>query len=470
MNKETTSKILGAGGINVEHYMEYLAVPLPEDIQRLKYFGDEKLLCEAIDKRIASGVPKPLEKRLEMEKIIMKSWVEEFIHDEEEALKICMDQIRDFTREELHELRITNAVEWAYIGGKVMYKESFINNLFATRAPYLARCKNPQKAIDQAEDKRQLNETVAYIKQHGGMKARIHLRQTARIDAPEDRKGQKAVVQLPLPIEYAQVKNVHVLHTSHQDALIAPADFPARTVRFEAETDKPFQVEYTYETHIRYQELCPDKVSAQQPCFDTEEMLPHIQFTPFVRMMAKEIVGDETNPLLKARKIYDFITTKNIYSFMRSYITLPAAIPEYFMAGQKGDCGVQALTFITLCRCVGVPARWQSGWWAAPWDEGMHDWAQFYVAPYGWLFCDPSFGGSAWREGNLERWHFYFGNLDPYRLPAASQFMHPFYVPMKHMRHDPYDNQGVEAEWADEPVNRDWISNTREVVDVEILD
>lgn len=446
----------------MEHYMEYLAVPLPEDIMKYKYFGDEKLLCEAIDKKIAAGVPAALEKRLLLEKHIMHEWVGEYVHDEEEALKICMEQIEGFTREELHELRITNAVEWAYINGKVMYKEYFINNLFATRSQYLDRCLIQGKKESEMADKKLIDDTMAYIKRHGGVKAKVRLKLSTRVNAPEERRGQKVVCQLPYPVEYAQVRNVKLLSLSHEDALIAPADFPARTVRFEAVPDKPFEVEYEYENHLTYVEPKAEAVSAQQPRFDTEELPPHIVFTPYIRMIAKEIVGDETNPLIKARKIYDFVTTKNIYSFMRGYITLPNTIPEYFLAGQKGDCGVHALTFITLCRCVGVPARWQSGLYTVPGDVGMHDWAQFYVAPYGWMFCDTSFGGSAWRSGNLERWDYYFCNLDPYRLPAASEFMRTFYVPMKHIRHDPYDNQSCECEYADAPVCRDDLSSERE--------
>ncbi|MBR6526123.1 MAG: transglutaminase domain-containing protein [Clostridia bacterium] len=454
----------------MNHYMEYLAVPLPEDIQRFKFFGDQKLLNDAIDRRIAAGVPDPLKKRLQLEKDVMARWVEEFIHDEEEALQICMDQIEGFTREELHELRMNNAVEWAYINGKVMYKECFVNNLFVTRKQYLDRCKDLARREESASDKKNLKDTLTYMKKHGGMKARIHLRLSTKVNPPEERKGEKVVCQLPLPVEYAQVKNVNILRVSHDDAVIAPKDFPARTVRFEAVPDQLFEVEYTYETHVDYMQPDPDKVSAQQPNFYTEEQLPHIQFTPFVKMMTKEIVGDETNPLIKAKKIYEFVTTKNIYSFMREYMTLPSTIPEYFMAGQKGDCGVHAITFITLCRCAGIPARWQSGFWSCPWDIGMHDWAQFYVAPYGWLFCDPSFGGSAHRDGDREKWEFYFCNLDPYRMPGASEFMQSFYIPMKQYRHDPYDNQSCECEYHDARVNRNDITSKREVVSIEILE
>lgn len=60
---------------------------------------------------------------------------------------------------------------------------------------------------------------------------------------------------------------------------------------------------------------------------------------------------------------------------------------------------------------------------------GAHDWAQFYVEPYGWLYADPSFGGGAAREHNEARRLHYFGNLDPYRMVANTQFQGNFDVP-----------------------------------------
>ena len=110
---------------------------------------------------------------------------------------------------------------------------------------------------------------------------------------------------------------------------------------------------------------------------------------------------------------------------------------------------MQALLFITLCRCAGIPARWQSGLCAEPNDVGMHDWAMFYVAPYGWMFADPSYGGGAHRAGNEARRLHYFGNLDPYRMVANCEFRAPFDPPKKHWRHDPYDNQAGEIEYED---------------------
>ena len=188
-------------------------------------------------------------------------------------------------------------------------------------------------------------------------------------------------------------------------------------------------------------------------------------FTPLIRAMCQEIVGDETNPLLKAKRIYEYVTDRVRYSYVRRYSTI-LSIPEYAAVNQKGDCGVQAVLFITLCRCAGVPARWQSGLFAAPYDIGGHDWAQFYVAPYGWLYADLSFGGSAHRLGNEERRAFYFGNLDPFRMPANLAFQHEFIPPKQFMRNDPTDNQYGECEYNDRALTLKEYSCEHTMVDI----
>ena len=156
-------------------------------------------------------------------------------------------------------------------------------------------------------------------------------------------------------------------------------------------------------------------------------------------------------------------------SFMREYFTI-TQIPEYAALNQKGDCGVQALLFITLCRCAGIPARWQSGLYVTPYEAGSHDWAQFYIAPYGWLFADPSFGGSAYRAGSQLLHQHYFGNLDPYRMAANSQFQWEFDPPKDHLRSDPTDNQQGEAEYPDRSLSRQELDCTWEVLEMRPLD
>ena len=95
---------------------------------------------------------------------------------------------------------------------------------------------------------------------------------------------------------------------------------------------------------------------------------------------------------------------------------------------------------------MGIPAQWQAGLYTTPDEAGNHDWARFYIAPYGWLYADCSFGGSAHRAGCEERRAFYFGNLEPWRLPLCSAFQQELNPPKRFLRYDPYDNQNGEVE------------------------
>lgn len=248
-------------------------------------------------------------------------------------------------------------------------------------------------------------------------------------------------------------------------------DYKQRTVYFEeniTDNNREFSVEYSYKSTVNYVELKPEEVSDIQPDFEINELPPHIMFTPYIRELCKEIVKDEKNPLIKAKKIYEFVTTKVKYSFVREYFTIEN-IAEYAGLNLKGDCGVQAILFITLCRCAGIPAKWQSGLFASPLSVGCHDWAQFYIAPYGWLFADPSFGGSAYRKGDKERWKFYFGNIDPFRMVANSEFQYELYPSKKFLRIDPYDNQRGEAEYEHMGLGKEALEVTRETIEFKEL-
>ena len=101
-----------------------------------------------------------------------------------------------------------------------------------------------------------------------------------------------------------------------------------------------------------------------------------------------------SRPIAKARAIYDWITTNVDYRYQPPYALLDC-IPQMTATGLRADCGVFALTFVTLCRIVGVPARWQSGLYVQPNEASGHDWAQFYSPEAGWLWADCSFGSAA---------------------------------------------------------------------------
>ena len=89
------------------------------------------------------------------------------------------------------------------------------------------------------------------------------------------------------------------------------------------------------------------------------------------------------------------------------------------------------------------------------------------MEPYGWLFADPSFGGGAYRNKNEKRWNFYFGNLDPFRMVANSEFQYDLLPEKKFLRSDPYDNQVGEVEYFDKAIqDGEGFEPIMEIVDV----
>lgn len=444
--------------------LKYLDTQLPEDIAKLKAVGEYDRVERIIDKRLEKDLPVALRKRLEQEKEILPIIRDSYPHTYEAALSLFKDNIADFKTEEFESLRDEDALDWVYLDSEIHFRENILQNIMKTRPNYAKRCTNPE-LLDKRTNL--LNETMHKMKEKGELTYHIRLRATLKVKPEAQKPGEKIRVHLPLPIEYAQVKNFRLIDTSHKSALVNEPDHPARTVYFEKEyeADEEFYVEYEFDNHMVYKNPLPEEVDEAQPTFYTEEQLPHIKFSPYIKSVAKEIIGNETNPLEKARLIYEYITKNVMYSFVRPYYTI-TDIPTYALTGFKGDCGIQALTFITLCRAVGVPARWQAGLYTNPETIGNHDWAQFYVAPFGWLYADTSFGGSAYRTGEEERWKFYFGNLEPFRMPAVSDFQHDFTPALDFSRNDPYDNQNGEAEFESGKLTYNDIETTEVAIEI----
>lgn len=433
--------------------LSYMKIPLPEDVAKLKNYGDFAGAQKMIEHFLNKDIPQALRKRLEIEEDVLEVMGgDEYPYTYEEALKIMKSHLRDFKDEELQHLKEISAADWIFIDGVVHFQRRFYENLIKTRPDLAERVIVADVDDAQNNEKKQtlLNDNVRYMKEHGGRTVRTQIRATIKARKDFEEVGRKVLVHLPIPKICQQVSNIEIIAASPEISTIAPEDAPQRTVSFETElkADQEFMVEYAFDYHVDYLELEPEKALAEQPDFCTQEQAPHIMFTPYLQELLKEIIGEETNPVIKARKIYDFVTTKVMYSYMREYFTIEC-IPEYAAVNLKGDCGVQALLFITLCRMAGIPARWQSGLYATEFYTGCHDWAQFYVAPYGWVFADLSFGGSAYRLGNMERWNYYFGNLDIFRMPANSEIQMEFLPEKKWLRIDPIDNQRGEFEYED---------------------
>lgn len=408
----------------------YLHLSLPSDIARLIGMGDLEGAVSLIDHRLSTPISDGMAQRLRAEKLRLERLPLDFTLSREQAMAAVREEWPEFTAAQFDALLADNRIDWRVIHGVPRYHRRFLEalRLYPKLAPGLKRT---------AEDHTYRDETLALMREKGKLTAFMTVR--ASIRANIDTAGKEVQAWLPVPARSPSQDWVEVMDAS-MDCIGSPEDAPQRTFSWKVRDRNSFYVVYRLFHRAKYVDPLTIQADPVQPDFYLEEQLPHIQFTPYLRSLADRLTKGLTDPIRKAKAIYDYVTTHVEYRYQPSYVLLDP-ISDQCARDLRGDCGMFAILFITLCRLAGIPAKWESGLAVEPTNAGAHDWAMFYVAPYGWLWADCSYGAGAHRNGEETRRNHYFGNLDPWRMVANSEFQAPLAPPVPGWRHDPYDNQ-----------------------------
>ena len=482
----------------------HLNVGLPDDVERLKAAGYYKEAVARIDEYLAEdwtetqnsprsqGLEMPeyeqpahpvphgvdaLRDALRVQKEIMCRLPQEYCWNEAQAVARMQGLVRDFTVEEFRQLVHEGRVDWRFVEGEKHYLDRFAETLIATHADLAARQLDPPAPATLARERRR--RIHDQMEREGQASARITLKTSVGMSdeafaaalAKAKAEGRESVhvrAWLPIPAECLAQSEIELQSFTEQPGRIADANAPQRTVCWEADLteNRTFGAEYSYRETAVYADPLSFTPDPEQPDFYTGEEAPHIVFTPYLRALAAQLTEGITSPAEKAKRIYDYVTLNVRYHFQPSYF-VHESIAENCARSRRGDCGIMALTFITLCRIAGIPARWESGFAVAPGDAGCHDWARFYVAPKGWMYADCSYGASMARRGDEVLRRHYFGSLDTGRMVANSAFEAPFDPPMLGFRSDPYDNQSGEMEADGVGLYGDDTVTTKEVLKFE---
>lgn len=267
---------------------------------------------------------------------------------------------------------------------------------------------------------------------------------------------------LPIPRAYPFQTDFVLLESSSAVLHIADQNSPIRSAYLEQPADDAgsatFRIRYAYTSAGVWFNLDPKIVPPQwQPSSELEPFLretQHVIFTDTVRKLSRRIIGTERNPVKRARLFYNWISHHIMYSYAPEYSTI-TNLTEFCLTRGYGDCGMQALLFITLCRLNGIPARWQSGWRLAPGSPNIHDWCEICLPPWGWIPVDPYMGVYATRyatslSANQRRQlrDFHFGGLSQFRMIANSDHCKELFPPKTSHRSDNVDFQRGEFEAA----------------------
>ena len=150
-----------------------------------------------------------------------------------------------------------------------------------------------------------------------------------------------------------------------QPTYIAPETAPQRTAYWEADLAENcrFGAQYSYRSTAHYAAPLELRADPVQPDFDTAEQLPHIAFTPYMKALAAQLTEGITDPVQKAKRIYDFVTLNVHYHFQPMYF-VHENITDNCARSRRGDCGVMAATLyhpLPHCRHPGQVAERHGG-------------------------------------------------------------------------------------------------------------
>ena len=146
--------------------------------------------------------------------------------------------------------------------------------------------------------------------------------------------------------------------------------------------------------------------------------------------LAREIVGDEQNPVRQAKKLYDWVLTHVEY-WVKDPAHLkasPNGESDYCLTYKTGNCSDFHSLYSSLSRSLGIPTRMVYGSLfqgentpvpnkasldGKDVDGSYHCWIQFYAGGAGWVPLDVALANLL---PTREQQEWYFGNLDARRV------------------------------------------------------
>jgi len=160
-------------------------------------------------------------------------------------------------------------------------------------------------------------------------------------------------------------------------------------------------------------QLAPASLSSRERQQDLQpDVLVPITGVP--AELAAKVVQGKTQPIDKARAIYDYVFTTMRYE--KTGTGWGRGDVLYACDAKKGNCTDFHSLFIAMARSQGIPARFEIGFSLPP-DKhsgeiaGYHCWSDFYVDGKGWIPVDIS---EAWKH--QEKREYFFGSHDVDRI------------------------------------------------------
>lgn len=431
------------------------------DINQLVQSGEFSKATELIDQKLGSENLSYDEKfDLQFEKERIERIRKDFNKTADDVLNYIHKYYPDANETDLRKWEKDGSLEYKIIDGKKWYFSRAASNLFRINKEAKAQKEKIdgyqkdgldvflEKYIPQVLDE-SANAQESLVKP-----VTFKLDYKVTVDANAVPDGEIIKCWLPFPREgHLRQTEIKLLSTNADEYVIADNKNPQRTIYMQkaAQKDQPtiFNIQFEVKNYNEVNFIEPDLIKPYDKNSDlyktfTAERPPHIVFTDKIKNLSKEIVGDEKNPYLIAKKIFTWISENIPWAGAREYSTIEN-ISDYCLTSKHGDCGIKTLLFMTLCRYNGIPVKWQSGWMLHPGEVNLHDWSEVYFEGYGWVPADQSFGLMDSKDEDVK--YFYLGSTDPYHLIINDDYSSTLFPSKIFPRSETVDFQRGELEW-----------------------
>jgi len=186
-----------------------------------------------------------------------------------------------------------------------------------------------------------------------------------------------------------------------------------------AQPELHFDVEYDVIRHERLAlgQTAPHLVAASLSFTEKQQDLQPDVLVPVTGLpadLAVKVTQGLTQPLDKARAIYDYVFTTMRYD--KTGTGWGHGDVLYACDAKKGNCTDFHSLFIAMARSQGIPARFEIGF-PLPSDKhsaeiaGYHCWSDFWIDGKGWIPVDIS---EAWKH--QDKRDYFFGSHDVNRM------------------------------------------------------
>jgi transglutaminase-like putative cysteine protease len=382
----------------------------------------------------------------------------DFNKTETEALEYIRQYFSDVTPQQMRAWEESGALECMVINGKKRYFSRAFRNLFRidslSRARY-EEVNGPSMDLKASLLLEHLPKVAELTEKTGTVRVEPRtytITYTLTVPANTVPHGEILRAWMPLPrTDIPRQKGFRLLSASEPQYIISPDSYIHKSIYMEKpaikDQDAVFEYTFTYTAlaeyhHMDYhKDVLPYDTLSPVWVEYTKQVLPHIITTGSVAELAKKIAGSETNPFMQLQQIFSYISLNYPWAGAREYSTIES-IPLYVLENGHGDCGQVSLLFISMCRSLGIPARWESGWMLHPGEVNLHDWAEAYLEGIGWIPVDQSFG---LQPGPLPL--FYSSGMDSYRMAVNSGIGGAFFPAKTYSRSETVDFQRGEVEW-----------------------